>query len=87
MRLLVVLSVILLSGCADYLNHYDGVTLAGGDTQKANRILHAVDPFNPASEDTSIESDGQRTADVVKKYKTSQQGTALPPPVIEPPLE
>ncbi|TSE02345.1 hypothetical protein C1D09_030260, partial [Mesorhizobium intechi] len=61
--LILVLSAGLLTGCAaDYLNHYDSVTLAAGDTQTHNSLLQTVDPFNPASRNTRIEGDGQRAA-------------------------
>jgi len=59
-----------LSGCAaDYLNHYDTVTLAAGDTQKYNSLLQTVDPLNPASKNTHIEGDGVRAAGVIQKYR------------------
>jgi hypothetical protein len=63
-----------LAGCADYLNRYDTVTLAAGDTQKANMLLQTVKPFNPDSQNVAIDTDGQRAADAVKIYQTSQQG-------------
>ncbi len=60
----------LLAGCADYLNRYDTVTLAAGDSQKYNTMLQTKDPFNPASNDTAITTDGQRASDaVVNRYR------------------
>jgi outer membrane PBP1 activator LpoA protein len=47
-----------LSGCADYLNHYDTVTLAAGNTQKTNLLLQHKDPFNPDAVETRIPTDG-----------------------------
>lgn len=67
-----------LTGCADYLNRYDTVTLAAGDTQKYNSLLQTVDPLNPASKDTAIEGDGARAAAVAQAYK-------FPPPPPPPP--
>ncbi|MER9403243.1 hypothetical protein NKI36_04185 [Mesorhizobium caraganae] len=68
-----------LTGCAaDYLNHYDTVTLAAGDTQKYNSLLQTVDPFNPNSKNTRIEGDGARAAGVAQRYK-------IPPPPPPPP--
>jgi hypothetical protein len=61
----------LLSGCADYLNNYDTVSLAAGDAQKHNMLLHTVDPFNPQSENTAIETDGVRAVDAMKTYQDS----------------
>ena len=72
--LIVILCAGGLSGCAaDYLNHYDTVTLAAGDTQKFNSLAQTVDPFNPASKNTRIEDSGVRAAGVAQRYK-------IPPP-------
>ncbi|WP_245468396.1 hypothetical protein [Mesorhizobium sp. M1E.F.Ca.ET.063.01.1.1] len=68
--MLVLLGSSLLAGCAaDYLNNYDTMTLASGDSQKANQLLQTVDPYNPASNNTRIEGDGARSVGVVQKYK------------------
>ncbi|MER8416177.1 hypothetical protein [Mesorhizobium sp. M1329] len=67
-----------LTGCADYLNRYDTVTLAAGDTQKYNSLLQTVDPLNPASKRTAIEGDGARAAALAQSYK-------FPPPPPPPP--
>ncbi|TPI13093.1 hypothetical protein FJW06_15740 [Mesorhizobium sp. B4-1-3] len=68
--LIILLGTSLLAGCAaDYLNNYDTMTLASGDTQKANQLLQTVDPYNPASNNTKIEGDGARSVAVVQKYK------------------
>ena len=73
--LLILLCAGALSGCAaDYLNNYDTVTLAAGDTQKFNSLAQTVDPFNPASKNTRIDDNGVRAAGVAQRYKI------LPPP-------
>jgi hypothetical protein len=74
LSILVLAPALLLSGCADYLNHYDSMTLAAGDTQNYNLLLQTTDPFNPASRDTRIRSDGERGVAVVRKYQAPQQG-------------
>ncbi|RWK01293.1 hypothetical protein [Mesorhizobium sp.] len=72
--LFVLLGSSLLAGCAaDYLNNYDTMTLASGDSQKANQLLQTVDPYNPASNNTKIEGDGARSVGVVQRYR-------VPPP-------
>jgi hypothetical protein len=77
--LILLLCAGLLTGCAaDYLNNYDTVTLAAGDTQKYNSLLQAVDPLNPASRNTTIKGDGVRAAAVAQSYK-------FPPPPPPPP--
>ena len=77
--LLILLGASLLTGCAaDYLNNYDTMTLASGDSQKANQLLQTVDPYNPASNNTKIEGDGARSVGVVQKYKVPPSGSAAP---------
>lgn len=77
--LLLLLCAGALTGCAaDYLNHYDSVTLAAGDTQKFNSMLQTVDPLNPNSRNTKIEGDGARAAGVARSYR-------FPPPPPPPP--
>ena len=72
--LILILCAGALSGCAaDYLNHYDSMTLAAGDTQKYNSLLQTVDPLNPSSKNTAIEGDGARAAGVAQRYR-------IPPP-------
>jgi hypothetical protein len=64
---------LLLGGCADYLNHNDSVTLAAGDAQNYNLLLQTTNPFNPASRNTIIQSNGARGVAVVKKYQAPRQ--------------
>ncbi|MDX8441627.1 hypothetical protein [Mesorhizobium australafricanum] len=75
--LLVLLGTSLLAGCAaDYLHNYDTMTLAAGDSQKANQLLQTVDPYNPASNNTKIEGNGARSVGVVQKYKLPPSAAA-----------
>jgi hypothetical protein len=75
--LLVLFGTSLLAGCAaDYLNNYDTITLAAGDSQKANQLLQTVDPYNPASNNTKIEGSGARSVGVVQKYKLPPSAAA-----------
>ncbi|ESX81608.1 hypothetical protein [Mesorhizobium sp. LSHC412B00] len=54
---------------ADYLNHYDSVTLAAGDGYRANSLAQIIDPLNPNSQNAHIEGDGRRIAGVVQQYR------------------
>jgi hypothetical protein len=58
--LILVAAAALLSGCADYLNRYDTVTLAAGDAQKYNMLLQTANPFNPAAQDNHFTTSGSR---------------------------
>ncbi|MCH4559125.1 hypothetical protein ACVILI_005645 [Mesorhizobium sp. USDA 4775] len=75
-----VLFAVRISGCAaDYLNHYDTVTLAAGDAGHANTLLQTVDPFNPNSDNTHIEGDGAHAAAVVLRYRGVAANAAAVP--------
>lgn len=43
-----------LSGCADYLNHRDSVTLGAGNAPAANTAIHTINPFPPEAANTAI---------------------------------
>jgi hypothetical protein len=66
---------VLISGCAaDYKNNYDTVTLAAGDANRLNMLLQTADPFNPNSQNTHIEGDGQRSVAVMQQHKSPTSG-------------
>jgi hypothetical protein len=43
-----------LSGCADYMNHRDSVTLGAGNATEANTAIHTINPFPPEAANTTI---------------------------------
>jgi len=45
------------------------VTLAAGDAQNYNLLLQTEKPFNPASKNTRIQTDGVRGVAAVRKYQ------------------
>ncbi len=69
-RILLVVLAFGLSGCADYMNRRDSITLGAGNTQDANMGIHTVDPFPPAAKNTSISVSGVKTGQAVGRYKT-----------------
>lgn len=38
-----------VSGCADYLNHRDSVSLRAGDAVEANSAIHIINPSPPGA--------------------------------------
>ncbi|RTM05670.1 MAG: calcium-binding protein [Hyphomicrobiales bacterium] len=63
-------ATLAISGCApDYLNNYDTMTLASGDTNNTNSLLQTVNPFNPNSNNAHIEGDSQRMTAAVQRYR------------------
>lgn len=68
------LACLLLSGCADYMNHRDTITFGAGNAMEANKAIHVVNPFNPQSYNTKIYADGRRTARVMSTYNGAKVG-------------
>ena len=58
--LIAALSLLAVSGCADYLNHRDTVTLGAGDAAEANLAIQTVNPFPPNAGQTQIDAPGNR---------------------------
>lgn len=67
-------TALLLTGCADYMNHRDTITFGAGNAMEANKAIHVVNPFNPQSYNTKIYADGRRTAQVMRTYNGGQGG-------------
>lgn len=68
----------LLGACADYMERRDTVTLHAGEAQAWNKVVHTADPWPPYVMNTHIPGDGQRTAQAIQRYSTSnaQSGSA-----------
>jgi hypothetical protein len=64
------LLLMALGGCVDYLERRDTITLAAGDAQNWNKVVHIADPWPPYAGNTNIPGDGQRTAGVIRRYST-----------------
>jgi hypothetical protein len=78
-----VLPAAALGGCADYVKRRDTITLAAGEAQAWNSVVHTADPWPPYVMNTNIHGDGQRTQVVIQRYSTGntngQQGAAPAP--------
>jgi hypothetical protein len=78
--------LIVLGGCVDYIERRDTITLAAGDAQDWNKVVHITDPWPPYVMNNHIPGDGRRTAEVIRRYSTSTStnagggaNTAAPP--------
>lgn len=69
-------ALLLVSGCQNYLERHDGVTTFAGDAQTANEVKMVVDPWNPNSENTHIDTDGKRAGDAIIRYRNANEGEA-----------
>jgi hypothetical protein len=77
------LPAVMLGGCADYVERRDTITLAAGEAQSWNRVVHTADPWPPYVMNNNIPGDGQRTQAAIRRYSTGnangQQGEAPAP--------
>ena len=61
-----------LSGCSEYLDRRDTISLNGGDAVATDRVTQMVDPWSPASANKSIGFNGERMETAVERYRTNR---------------
>lgn len=65
-------AVLVLAGCADYLDRRETISLNGGDALAANKVTHMVDPWPLASGDRNIAFNGSKMQSAVERYRTNR---------------
>ena len=58
----------LLTGCADYMNNRDSVSLGAGNAVEANLGIHAINPFPPVARNTHIHVDSRKVDQAYGRY-------------------
>ena len=58
----------LLSGCANYLNNWDSITLGAGNAVEANLGIHAINPFPASANNTDIDIDSGKVQQAYGRY-------------------
>lgn len=48
------LATAVLSGCADYMNRWDRVSMRAGNSQDANSAIQVIDPFPQEANNANI---------------------------------
>lgn len=67
----------MLSGCSEYyFDRRDTVSLHSGEAMAANRVVHMIDPWPPASGQRNIAYSGEKAAVAAERYRT---GRVIPP--------
>ena len=64
-----------LSGCGYtdlYLDRRETIHLGADDAVSANKVVHMIDPWPPASGNRYIPGDGHRVATAVERYRTGK---------------
>lgn len=62
------LSLLVLAGCADYMNNRDSITLGAGNANEANLGIHTVKPFPRAAHNTRIDVAAEKTEQARERY-------------------
>jgi hypothetical protein len=70
-----------LTGCNEYRERRDTVTLGVGDAVEANKVTQIENPWPPEAQRKEINVDGERMLSVVKRYKA---GEAAQPSELRP---
>jgi hypothetical protein len=61
----------VLSGCSEYLDRRDTISLQGGDAVATDKVTQMVDPWPRASADKNIGFEGARMETAVERYRTN----------------
>jgi hypothetical protein len=78
-----------LSGCSEYLDRRDTISIHGGDAVATDKVTQMVDPWPPASADKTIGFNGDRMETAIERYRTNRtyapQGTGTSATYSQPP--
>ena len=61
-----------LSGCSEYLDRRDTISLHGGDAVATDKVTQMVDPWPPASAQKTIGFNGERMETAMERYRTNR---------------
>jgi hypothetical protein len=61
-----------LSGCSEYLDRRDTISLQGGDAVATDKVTQMVDPWPRVSADKNIGFDGARMESATERYRTNR---------------
>ena len=61
-----------LSGCSEYLDRRDTISLGGGNAVATNKVTQMVDPWPRASADKNIAFNGDKMESAVERYRTNR---------------
>jgi hypothetical protein len=58
-----------LSGCSEYLDHRETVSLQGGNAVLANKVVQTIDPWPRESADNNIAYNGTVVEGAIERYR------------------
>jgi len=62
----------VLSGCSEYTDRRDTISIHGGDAVASNKVTQMVDPWPPASAQKNIGFNGERMETAMERYRTNR---------------
>jgi hypothetical protein len=65
-----------LTGCSQYLDHRETISLGGGDSVATNEVSQMVDPWPRDSANRNIAYNGDKMQSAVERYRTNK---VIPP--------
>jgi hypothetical protein len=63
-----------LTGCGDYMSRRETLSPHAGDAVAANKVIHTIDPWPRASQNTNIPANGERMQRVIESYRKREDG-------------
>ena len=72
LRAMLVALVAALTGCSEYTERRDAISLDAGNAVMTNRVTHMVDPWPRASANRDIAFNGERMEAAFKRYRTGK---------------
>jgi hypothetical protein len=64
--------LIALSGCSEYFDRRDTISIHAGDAVASNKVTQMVDPWPPASAQKDIGFNGERMETAMQRYRTNR---------------
>jgi hypothetical protein len=61
-----------LSGCSEYTDRRDTISIHAGDAVASNKVTQMVDPWPPASAQKNIGFSGERLETAMERYRTNR---------------
>jgi len=66
------LVLVTLSGCSEYLDRRDTISINGGDAVATDKVTQMVDPWPAASAEKNIGFSGERMETAMERYRTNR---------------
>ena len=66
------LTILALSGCNQYFERQDPISLGVGDAVAQNKVAHTIHPWPPGSENPHHATNGARALIAIERYENNE---------------